>query len=70
MNPDTMPPWLIDYLEDNTGFNRPGKFGYPYYTATAESEAVVDFYDFISKPENAAKICPNCKEQNEKNSEE
>lgn len=40
-----MPEWFIDYLEEHTGFSRPGK-----------SEAVIDFYNFISKPENAAKI--------------
>lgn len=45
-----MPEWFRNYLENNTGFDL--KLG----RITSQSEAVRDFYDFIIKPENAAKL--------------
>lgn len=51
-----LPKWLIEYLENNTGFKRAGFAGYPYPIITSESEAVIEFYKFISQPKHTAKL--------------
>lgn len=57
MKTKDLPEWFIEYLEDHTGFIRRTKmYGAPYDQVTQSAEAVIEFYKFISKPENQAKM--------------